>query len=116
MKDAVFPVILVALGAAWLLNSLDWLPGVHWLWIIGLAGSGIAILLLDGITKSSVVAGPLLILAGGLSFARQYYDLEWRFIFPVMLIAAGVLMLIARLPSIPASRELQRTHNGERRE
>ncbi len=113
MKDAVFPVILITLGAAWLLNSLDWLPGVHWLWISGLTGAGIAILLLDGITKSSIVAGPLLILAGILSFMRQYYDLPWRFIFPVMLMAAGVLMLVARLPSVPHSRELDRARNGE---
>lgn len=114
MRDAVFPVILIALGAAWLLNSLDWLPGVHWLWIIGLIGAGVAILLLDGFTKSSVVAGPLLILAGVLSFARQYYDLAWRFIFPLMLIAAGVLMLVARLPSLPHSRQLERARNGDR--
>jgi hypothetical protein len=109
MKDSALPVILIVLGAAWLLNSLDWLPEVHWLWIIGLAGAGIAILALDGITKSSVVAGPLLILAGAMSFARQYYDLGWRFILPVMLIGAGVLMLVARLPSIPPSRQFERS-------
>ena len=116
MKDAALPVILIALGAAWLLNSLDWLPDVHWLWIIGLAGSGVAILVLDGITKSSIVAGPLLILAGAMSFARQYYGLGWRFIFPVMLIGAGVLMLFSRLPSIPYSRQLERNGHGGRDE
>lgn len=117
MKDAALPVILIVLGAAWLLNSLDWLPEVHWLWIFGFAGAGIAILALDGITKSSVIAGPLLVLAGVMSFARQYYELGWRFILPSMLIAAGVLMLIARLPSIPPSRQFERGGNardGER--
>lgn len=108
MKDAALPVILIVLGAAWLLNSLDWLPEVHWLWILGLGGAGVAILALDGITKSSVVAGPLLILAAGLSFARQHYGLGWSLIFPVMLIAAGALMLIARAPGIPPSRQFER--------
>ncbi|HEY4542863.1 MAG TPA: hypothetical protein VIG66_10885 [Noviherbaspirillum sp.] len=108
MRDAALPVILIALGGAWLLNSLDWLPDVHWLWIIGLVGAGVAVMALDGITKSSVVAGPLLILAGVMSFVRQYYDLGWRFIFPVMLISVGVLMLVARLPSIPHSRQFER--------
>jgi hypothetical protein len=108
VKDAALPVILIVLGAGWLLNSLHLLPGVHWLWILGLAGAGIGILLLDGLTKSSVVVGPLLILAGVLSFARLYYDLEWRFIIPVMLIAAGLCMLIARSPAIPESRQLNR--------
>lgn len=108
MKDAALPVVLIVLGAAWLLNSLHWLPEVHWLWILGLAGAGLGILMLDGITKSSIVAGPLLILAGLLSFFRQYHGLGWRFIIPIMLIAAGVCMLIARSPSIPESRSLNR--------
>lgn len=106
MKDAALPVTLILLGLAWLLNSLHWLPDVHWLWIIGLAGAGVAIFLLDGITKSSIVAGPMLILAGLLSFFRQYYGLGWRFIIPIMLIAAGIFMLVARSPAIPESRTL----------
>lgn len=104
MRDATLPIVLIVLGVAWLLNSLDWLPEIHWIWIIGLAGAGIAIMALDGLTKSSVVAGPLLILAGVLSFCRQYYGLGWRFIIPVMLISAGVLMLVARSARIPESR------------
>jgi hypothetical protein len=108
MKDAALPVVLIVLGIAWLLNSLNWLPEIHWLWILGLAGAGMAILALDGITKSSIVAGPLLILAGLLSFFRQYYGLGWRFMVPIMLIAAGIFMLIARSPSIPESRALER--------
>ena len=116
MKDAALPLILIALGAAWLLNSLHWLPEVHWLWILGLAGTGLGILLLDGITKSSMVAGPVLILAGVLSFFRQYHALGWRFIIPIMLISIGVFMLVARLPSIPESRSLNRRFGSKSRE
>lgn len=104
MRDATLPIVLIVLGGAWLLNSLQWLPEVHWLWILGLAAAGVAILALDGLTKSSVVAGPLLILAGFLSFCRQYYGLGWRFMIPIMLMSAGVLMLVARSASIPESR------------
>jgi hypothetical protein len=43
-----------------------------------------------------------------LSFLRQQYALEWRYIIPVMLIAAGVLMLVARSPAIPQSRRPRR--------
>lgn len=116
MKDAALPVVLIVLGAAWLLNSLHWLPEVHWLWILGMAGAGLAILMLDGITKSSIVAGPLLILAGLLSFLRQYQALGWRFIIPIMLIAAGVFMLIARSPSIPESRSLNARFGAKSRD
>ena len=106
MKDATTPIVLIVIGAAWLLNSLHWLPEVHWLWILGLGGSGIAILLLDGVTKSSVVVGPILIVAAFLSFFYQYYGLGWRFIIPIMLISAGCLMLLARSRWIPESRNL----------
>jgi hypothetical protein len=109
MKDGALPIVLVVLGAAWLLHSLDWLPEVRWIWILGLAGTGLAILMLDGVTKSSIVAGPLLILAGLLSFFHQYYGLGWRFIIPIMLIAAGTLMLVARSPSIPESPNFNRS-------
>jgi hypothetical protein len=108
MKDAALPVVLILLGATWLLHTLHWLPDVHWLWVIGLAGAGVAILLLDGITKSSIVAGPLLILAGLMPFLRQQYGLGWNIEIPVMLIAAGMLMLVARAPAIPESHNLQR--------
>lgn len=108
MRDASLPILLIVIGAAWLLHSLNWMPDVQWLWIIGLAASGIAILVLDGITKSSVVAGPLLILAGFLSFFHQYYNLGWRYIVPVMLLSAGLLMLVSRADSIPESRRFNR--------
>ena len=112
MRDAALPIILIVLGAAWLLNSLHWLPDVQWLWILGLSGSGVAILAMDGITKSSVVAGPLLILAGILSFFHQYHALGWRFIVPIMLIASGSTMLVARSPAIPESRNFKRRIRG----
>ncbi|CAN5434594.1 hypothetical protein BH11PSE11_BH11PSE11_22720 [soil metagenome] len=112
MKNATLPIVLIVLGATWLLNSLQWLPDVHWLWIIGLAGSGVGILILDGITKSSIVAGPMLILAGGLSFLYQWYGLGWRYIIPVLLIFAGILMLVARSPAIPESRKFSQRYRG----
>src|SRR3546814_9680758 len=101
MNSAAMPIFLVVVGLVWLLDSLDWMPAVQWVWIGGLAIAGIAILVLDKITKSSIVAGPLLLLASAFSYTRYYHDLGWRFIIPGMLVAAGVLMLVARLPSIP---------------
>lgn len=108
MKGAGLPIVLIVLGGGWLLHSLHWLPDVQLVWILGLVAAGIAVLLLDGVTKSSVVAGPMLILAGVLAFLREYHNLGWRFIVPIMLICWGVTMLVARLPSIPLSRNLPR--------
>lgn len=107
MNSAATPIFLVVLGAVWLLDSLDWLPAAQWIWIFGLMLAGVLILVLDRVTKSSIVAGPLLMLASVFSYFRYYHELGWRFIIPAMLLAAGVLMLIARLPSIPESRQLR---------
>jgi len=112
MRGAGLPIVLIVLGGGWLLHSLHWLPDLQSLWILGLAGAGLAILLLDGITKSSVVSGPLLILAALMVFLRMYHNFGWRFIIPIMLICGGVTMLIARSPSIPVSRRMR---SGERR-
>lgn len=109
MRNAALPIVLIAIGAVWLLNSLHWLPEIEWLWILGLVGAGVSILVLDGITKSSIVAGPLLILAGILSFFHLYHGLGWRFVIPLMLICGGAFMLAARSAAIPESRKLSRS-------
>lgn len=45
-----------------------------------------------------------------LSFLRQYYGLGWQFVVPIMLIAAGIVMRVARSPAIPESRTLARRY------
>src|SRR6476469_845847 len=114
MKDATFPILLIVLGLGWLLKNLGWLPGVEWLWILGLAGTGIGILAVDGITKSSIVSGPLLITAGFMSYFYQFYGLGWRFILPIMAILAVLLMLLARMPAIPTSRRFRSQSSASR--
>ena len=69
-----------------------------------LIGAGLGILLLEGITKKSVVGGPLLIALGVTWFLHFYFWVQWRYLAPGVLIVAGVLMLIARLARIPDSR------------
>jgi hypothetical protein len=116
MRDAGLPVLLIVLGGGWLLYSLHLLPSIHWLWILGMAGAGAGILLIDGFTKTSVISGPLLILGGFLAFCRLYYRTGWGVIIPVVLIAAGILMLVARSPSIPESRlhrRMMRREDGD---
>ena len=114
MKNASLPIVLIVIGSVWLLKSLDWMPDVYWLWIIGLAGAGAAILALDGFTKSSVVAGPLLMLAGLLAYFHQFHGLGWRYMVPTMMLTAGVLMLVARSTSIPESRHFNRRGDARR--
>ena len=105
MRDSVFPVTLIAAGALWLLFNLDWVPSFDWVVTLTLIGSGIAILILEGITKKSVVGGPLLITLGVAWFLHFHFGVRWRFLAPSLFIATGMLMLVARMAAVPAIRK-----------
>lgn len=101
MKNSTFPIVLIAVGSLLLLRSLDLIPSARWIWVVGLMVAGVLVLVTDGITKSSVVVGPLLILAGVLQFFRMQTGLAYNIIIPLMLIALGLLLLLARSSAIP---------------
>lgn len=101
MKNTTFPIVLMALGSLFLLHSLDLVPSMRWLWIVGLLAAGVMVLIADGITKSSIVVGPLLILAGVLQFFSMHSGLAYNIIIPLMMIALGGLLLVARSDAIP---------------
>jgi len=104
MRDAALPVTLIAVGGVWLLWYLRWLPDFDWIIALGFAAAGIAVLAFDGLTKNSVVVGPLLIAVGIAWGLAERYRLSWSLIIPVLLIVLGALMLIARHPRIPERR------------
>jgi hypothetical protein len=115
MTDARLPVALIVLGAAWLLWYLQWIPDVNWLVAAALMVGGVAILVLDGITKKSVVAGPFLFALGIAVVLHQGWYFSWRGLLPVLLMLLGVLMLIARRSDIPmrrGERSDERTQSG----
>ena len=104
MRNSIVPVTLIAAGAVWLLYSLDWVPRFDWVVTLVLIGAGLGILLLEGITKKSVIGGPLLIALGVTWFLHFHYWIQWRYLAPAVLIVAGTLMLIARMAIIPETR------------
>ncbi len=100
MRDSILPIVLIGAGAVWLLFNLDWIPSFNWVVTLILIGSGIAILVIEGINKKSIVGGPLLIVLGIAWLLHFYYYFQWRYLAPGVCIAAGILMLIARADSI----------------
>lgn len=104
MREIVVPILLISLGGVWLLNNLNMLPDYYWFWTLGLIVAGIVLMAVEGITKSSIVAGPMLILVGVFSLLRQGFEVSWSIQLPILLMGLGVLLLIARLPSIPERR------------
>jgi hypothetical protein len=104
MRNAGLPITLIVVGCAWLLWHFRLFPDLDWIIAAGLIAAGIAILLLDGITKTSVVSGPFLI-AGGISWVlHEEWRVTWSVLLPSLLVLLGVLMLIARREAIPERR------------
>ncbi|MGH8801781.1 MAG: hypothetical protein ACREX6_05740 [Casimicrobiaceae bacterium] len=104
MRDASLPVTLIVIGMGWLLWEFRLFPNVDWIISIGFAIAGIAVLVLDGVNKNSIVLGPFLIAVGIVWIAHGRYWIGWGFIIPALLILLGVLLLVARSPKVPERR------------
>jgi hypothetical protein len=102
MKSLVVPVLLIMLGTGWLLTTLGIAPPIDWVWTLGIAFTGILVFVLSGFNKVSVAVGPFFLLASGLSVLRQTGRLSIELEVPILVIAAGVLMLVAHSRSIPS--------------
>ena len=104
MRDASLPVTLVVVGLGWLLWEFRLFPDVDWIIGLGFIVGGIAVMVLDGVNKNSIVIGPFLIAIGIAWLAHDRYGIHWRFIIPVMLVLLGGLMLAARSAKVPERR------------
>jgi hypothetical protein len=104
MRDAGLPITLIVVGLAWLAWHFGWFPDIDWVVAVGLVIGGIAVLALDGLTKSSVVIGPFLIGAGIAWGVHERFRIGWAVLIPCMLVLLGVLMLVARSPRFPDRR------------
>jgi len=93
----VVPVLIIALGVAWLLNTIDVLPGVDWIWTGGLGIAGILVIAAGGVNKLTFVVGPLLVIGSIFSVLRQTGRLSLDIEVPLLVILGGVLMLLANL-------------------
>ena len=104
MRNAATPVTLTILGILGLIWYFGWLPDFDSITALALVLGGVAILVMDGITKSSVVLGPTLIAVGIAWWLHDQYRLRWTLLVSALLIVVGALMLIARQPGIPDKR------------
>ncbi len=90
------PVVIIVLGVGWLLTVHGIVPGVNWVWTLGLAAAGV-LTLVAGIDKVTIAVGPFLIIATFFSILRQRGLISVDTEVPCMVIVAGVLLLLARL-------------------
>ena len=100
-KTLVIPLLIIAIGTGWLLTTLNIVPGLNWIWILGLAITGLTSFAVSGIDKSSVLIGPFFLIASTLSVLRQIGYVTFNIEIPILVIVIGCLLLIARSSSIP---------------
>ncbi len=85
------------MGLAWLLNTLNVVPDVDWVWSLGLMAAGVLTLTIGGITKTTLVVGPLLLVGSVFSVLRQTGRLQEPHEIPLLVILLGALMLWVQL-------------------
>ncbi|SMC24837.1 hypothetical protein SAMN02745857_01981 [Andreprevotia lacus DSM 23236] len=101
MRDTLFPIILIIFGAGWLVSELHLLPDANWIVILGLIAGGMAVLVAEGLNRSSIVTGPLLIAGGLATFVHDHNEIGWRFLVPVLMMLWGLLLLLGRALNLP---------------
>ena len=95
------PIVVITVGVGWLLTTKDVIPGVNWVWVLGLVVGGILIFVIGGFDKVTIVAGPLFTIAGVFALLRQTGRLDVGTEIPVLVIIGGVLALISRFLPLP---------------
>jgi|SRR6476646_1152936 hypothetical protein len=110
----VFAILIIAAGTGWLLTALDVRPDINWAWVLSLAAvSFLAFAVSGGIDKFSVVVGPFFLLSSLLSFLQQSDTMAIKVEIPVLAIAFGLLLLLARSSLIPLPRWFTPTRRHE---
>ena len=104
-QSIAISLLVIAVGGAWLFNTMNVIPGVNWVWTVGLAAAGLLLLMLTGANKLTIVIAPFLMVASVLSLLRQQGTLHIDREVPYLVIALGVLMLISSMSSLPRAGE-----------
>jgi hypothetical protein len=104
MRDASLPITLIVVGLVWLAWHIHLFPDMDWVISLAFITGGGVVLVTDGINKSSIVTGPLLIGVGAAWLLHDQYRIGWSVLIPAMLVLTGVLMLVARSAAIPERR------------
>lgn len=110
-KTLIAPLLMISLGAGWLMTAMGFIPSIDWIWTVGIATVGVLCFAVDGFNKFTVVGGGFALATSLLSVARQTGSISLNIEVPVLVIIAGVLMLIARFEWIPMPKWIKNMPN-----
>lgn len=101
----VLSIFIITIGVGDLLTTLGVFPGIDWVWTLALAIVGVlTIVLSGGLDKVSIVIGPFLLVASGLSILRQTGHLDPKLEASLVVILVGVLLFVSQLSAVPPPR------------
>lgn len=109
----VVPILLITVGVGWLLTTLGIAPGIDWVWTLGIAVAGLLAFVAGGFDKVTFIVGTFFLITSFLSVLRQTQRITIDVEIPILVIAAGVLLLAARHPAIPIPQWLQEPPKAE---
>jgi hypothetical protein len=100
-KGILLSLLIIAIGVAWLLMTMNVIPGVDWIWTVSLAAAGVITLAWTRLNKITFLMGFFLIIGSVFSILRQTNVLSVDKEVPMLVIVFGLLFLIAQMPFIP---------------
>ncbi|MDA0836434.1 MAG: hypothetical protein O3B01_04725 [Planctomycetota bacterium] len=96
-KKFIAPCLIILTGIGWLLNTLEVLSSVDWLWTLALAGAGIAPFFWLGLDRFTFIVGLFLIGCSTCSLLRQVGKIDANLEVPILVILFGFLSLLAEV-------------------
>lgn len=103
----ILAILIITVGVGWLLTVRGYMPGVNWVWTLGLAVVGVLTFVVSGgVDKASLVVGPFFLVSSLLSVLRQTGRLQVDTEVPILTIVVGGLLLIAQARFVPLPRWL----------
>lgn len=100
-KSLAVSLLMITVGVGWLLTVKGIVPQINWVWTLGMAVCGVLMFVLMGFDKLSVVLGSFFLVCSVLSVLRQQKVLSVETEAPMLVIAVGLLLLIARSRRVP---------------
>ena len=101
-SSLALPLFLIIAGALWFLKTTDILPATSILIATALGIAGVVVLLMDGINKQSIVAGPMLMYIGaGIYLRGQQYFVGLPTLIALGMMILGCLLLLSRSSIVP---------------
>lgn len=98
---ASLAVLIMAFGVGWLLDTLEVVEPVTWIWVALMAVSGALVMVLGGWNKLTAVGGPGLMACAAVLVLYQLDRLSAQLVGPVLVIAIGALLLLSAVLPVP---------------